>query len=114
MTHGYWIKPQLSGDGFWGVPLSHSCSASLTWNIVNSRYIHGLLLRHLRGPKRGEACTRGQAGGKGFEKLSREGFLGFENRHNELHRATIRPELDRFGGHTPKGIRCLGILLGRT
>src|SRR5205823_915141 len=65
-------------------------SASLTSNIVTSRYIHDLLLRPRRGPK-GEACTRGQAGGKGFEKLqsrggkgfeklSRKGSLGFENR----------------------------------
>src|SRR6266581_7907716 len=76
---------------FLGVPLIHSRSASLTSNIVTSRYIHGLLLRPLRGPKQ-EACTRGQAGGKGFEKLqsrggkgfeklSRKGSLGFENRH---------------------------------
>src|SRR6266446_2158356 len=66
---------------FLGVPLTHSCSTSLTSNIVTSRYIHGLLLRPLRGPKQ-EACTRGQAGGKGFEKLSRKGSLGFENRHD--------------------------------
>src|SRR5712691_660215 len=77
---------------FLGVPLSHSRSTSLTSNIVTSRYIPWPPApAPSQGPKR-EACTRGQAGGKGFEKLqsrggkgfeklSRKGSLGFEHRH---------------------------------
>src|SRR5260370_40176650 len=78
---------------FLGVPLSQSRSASVTSNIVTSRYIHA----SCSGPSGAETgsvyCAvrqggkgfekRQSRGGKGFEKLSRKGSLGFENRHIE-------------------------------